>query len=190
MTEQEFRTNIPMLANHFETGEPINPDDFSIEHFWHKEKPILAQERNIKLARWISVDACIICGHPPLRGMYYCARCREIVHNHYSVPCLVDALRNAYDKDRDGFRCHYTGILLDLDNPSGRWHLSFDHQIPGKPETIVVAAICINKMKEALSGDEFIAVVKELAHHFLTGEAYNQDIIKFEYWNRPKMAPI
>jgi hypothetical protein len=53
---------------------------------------------------------------------------------------------------------------------------------------MAVTAMIINNMKTELSDTEFIAVVKELAHHFRTGEPYNRDIIKFEYWTRPRLA--
>ena len=190
MAETEFRTNILLLAKHFRTGEPIDQSLFKLEYFRPKPKararaPALP-ESGLPLTGYFP-ENCEICDKKPMKRGFYCVRCHGIMTiESYDIDAKVRALRAAYDKDIDGFRCHYTGFLLDLKDPASPWLLNFDHCIPGKPGMYRIACQIINQMKSQLSEEEFKKVVLELARHFETGTPYDRDIIKFEYWDRPR----
>jgi hypothetical protein len=190
MSEDEFRTNIRLLARHFRTGEAIDQTFFKLEYFRPKPKgraraPVLS-ESGLPLTGYFP-ENCEICGKTPMKRGFYCVRCHGIMTNEsYDLDAKVQALRAAYDKILDGFRCHYTGFLLDLKDPASPWHLVFDHSLPGQPGKYTITCQIINQMKTQLSEEEFRKVVIELARHFKTGEQYDRDVIKFEYWNRPR----
>ena len=190
MSEQEFRTNICLLAKHFRTGEPIDQALFKLEYYRPKPKnPVarwFAALKDLMTPRSQIVEHCKVCGKEPLRGRTYCERCRRLVLGEMDRNVKVETLKAAYDKDVDGFRCHYTGFLLDLNDRASPWHLNFDHCFPGRPGKYWLACQIINLMKTELSEEEFKKVVMELAGHFETGAPYDRDIIKFEYWKRPR----
>jgi 5-methylcytosine-specific restriction endonuclease McrA len=187
MSETEFRNNIPLLSDHFEKGTSIDKNAFKMEFFRKKAKkdPVLPKDKQLRA--WKS-DVCLVCGKEPLPKGLYCKRCRGFLLGQYDRAACREAIKQAYDKAIDGFRCHYTGAVIDTENIKSPWYLCFDHVNPSKPGKMAVTAMIINNMKTELSDTEFIAVVKELAHHFRTGEPYNRDIIKFEYWTRPRLA--
>jgi len=193
MTETEFRTNIPLLAKHFQTGEPIDQSLFRVDNYHGipKRNPqkasILEPEEPMK--GWVA-ETCEICGHEPIKTMIYCRRCRKLLMREADRVAKRKALVDAYDKAVDGFRCHYTGFLLVLDDPSSPWEYNFDHRIPGQPGDYVITCGLVNDMKSELSEEEFKKVVIELAAHFETGRPYDRDIIKFEFWDRPRAVRV
>ena len=193
MTETEFRTNIQLLARHFQTGEPIDRSLFRVDHYHGhaKKKPINTSlpELDEPEKGWYS-ETCVICGHEPIKTMIYCQRCRKILLCEGDRVAKRKALVEAYDRDADGFRCYYTGFLLVLDDPSSPWEYNFDHRIPGQPGDYVITCGLLNDMKTQLSEEEFKKVVIELAAHFETGKPYNRDIIKFEFWDRPRAVRV
>jgi hypothetical protein len=185
MTETEFRTNIPLLASHFENGLVLDRNNFRIEHFHHQPPKDLIVPEPIPpeppALRWFS-ETCKICGKPPLKRCLYCTRCRKATASRTELASKEAALIGSYDKQLDGFRCRYTGIIVDLDEPPGPYHLSYDHRFPGCPGNIVVCLFIINFMKSALSDEEFRIIVIRLAKHFTTGEPFDLGGVKFEYW--------
>ena len=185
MTETEFRTNIPLLASHFENGTVLTRDNFKIEYFHsHPPKgrfPAMIIPPEPPFPRWFS-ETCQICGQPPMKHGLYCKRCHRAIVGCQERVAKEAALIDALDKEQNGFRCKYTGMLVDQDEPPGPYHLSYDHRFPGHPGNIVVCLFIINFMKSALSDEEFITIVKRLARHFTTGEPFDLDGIKFEYW--------
>jgi hypothetical protein len=190
MSEPEFRANISLLARCFRTGERLDPSLFRLDHYRAgRKKPSMKafqapRERPLRV--WYAKE-CLACGLEPLKGFLYCQRCRRILFSEAERTAKREALRKAYDAAAGGFRCHYTGVLLDLGDTSDPWHLSFDHRLPGRKGNIAVTSVIINNMKSELSDGEFRKVVVELAKHFETGEPYDRDVIGFEYWDRPRM---
>lgn len=185
MTEAEFKRNIPLLAGHFEGALVLDRNDFRIENF-HPHPPAARIPAELlppepPAARWFS-ETCKICKKPPAKGSYYCKRCRKAIDNRTETAAKEAAMIDSYDKEQDGFRCKYTGMLVDLDEPPGPYHLSFDHRLPGRPGNIVVCLQIINLMKSRLSDGEFRIIVCRLARHFTTGEPFDLGGVKFEYW--------
>jgi len=187
MSETEFRANIQLLADCFRTGNRLEKSLFKLEHYHAASQKTITKALSMPakgpLRVWYAKE-CLACGCEPLKGYLYCRRCRKILFSEAERTAKREALRNAYDPGADGFRCHYTGVLLDLEDTSDPWHLSFDHRLPGRKGNIAVTSVIINNMKSELSDEEFRKVVMELARHFETGEPFDRDVIKFEYWDR------
>jgi phosphopantetheinyl transferase (holo-ACP synthase) len=186
MTESEFRTNIPLLAGHFENGTVIDRSNFKIANFHPHPKRTSIPPNLIPpeppVPRWFS-ETCRICGKPPSKGSYYCKRCQKLLRDQVETAAKEAASKAAYDKEHDCFRCFYTDMIVDLDDPSSPFHLSFDHRFPGRPGNILVCILIINEMKSQLSDAEFITIVKQLAKHFTTKEPFDLGGVKFEYWS-------
>ena len=83
---------------------------------------------------------CYICcdAVPPRRK--YCARCYEYLDMQIETMARVLAMQAAWDPIAKGFRCYYTGVLLELYDLSSPWYITFDHRIPGKKGDLVVCA--------------------------------------------------
>jgi hypothetical protein len=190
MSEKEFRTNIPLLAHHFLTGEPINRLRFRVRHFHDKARKKTAKvpQMNFEGPLWDwQAETCGGCGRKPDKASLYCGRCKRILANqHDDWVAKAVAMMAAYDQKADGFRCHYTGFLVDLKDVNNPFHFNFDHKIPRQPGAYNLVCYIVNLMKTSLSEEEFRKVVVELARHFETGEPYDRDVIKFEYWDRPR----
>ena len=77
-------------------------------------------------------NGCVVCGHPTSAS--YCPRCRRLV-GRGGTAVRVAALRKAWRPDKDGFVCHYTGVVLDHGGP---WGVAFDERVPGG-STVVAA---------------------------------------------------
>ena len=89
---------------------------------------------------------CVVCGRPAVSR--FCPSCRRFV-GHRDVRVRARTMREAWSEG--GFRCHYTGVVLDTTDPRSPWFLTFDCRVPGERETLVVAAWWVNMMKTALS---------------------------------------
>jgi len=100
------------------------------------------------------------------------------------------ALREAYDEAHDGFRCYWSGVLLEERDMNDPFHLCFDHLVPVKTSVLVVCADLFNLMKKQLGPDEFRRAIRELTAH-RAGEPFDRDCIEFKYSseNRPIQYP-
>jgi len=177
LTGPEFLTIVPELDDHHLTGRPFNRDIIKFETWNRLPAPPVQHYRLPPLSRLVNVPACIICGNPPIKYSYYCARCRRLVFQHGTAPPRVRALHDAYYKPLDGFLCDYTGIKLDLTGRYGPWHISLDHRTPGDENSQVVAALWVNRMKTFLTEAQFWAVIHSLTGHIRTGAPFDKSVV-------------
>jgi hypothetical protein len=63
-----------------------------------------------------------------------------------------------------GYVCYYTGMALDMTDPTSPWYCVFDHWAPHDPGRIVLTSSLINGMKSDLSEKEFWWIIKALAN--------------------------
>ena len=89
----------------------------------------------------------------------FCPRCRKFITNKEEPHARVQPLINAFDPVSNGFRCYYTGILLEEYDFRSPWYLTFDHRIPGKKGNLVVCSFWVNQLKSYLTESEFRAVI-------------------------------
>ena len=136
-------------------------------------------------------NICRICQEPVPPRYKYCARCSRHWSDFIETAAHILAMMAAWDPVAKGFRCYYTGVLLEQTDRSSPWYMTFDHRIPGRKGDLVLCAAWVNDMKTRLSEEEFRAVIMELDRHRITGEPFNMSVAKFEYWigwapRRPK----
>ena len=131
---------------------------------------------------------CYVCGKETHPRQRYCDRCRIFVTDTKEQMKRRAALREAYDQDHDGFRCHWSGILLDEIDRDGPFSLCFDHLVPVRTSKLVVSSALFNLMKCELTDEEFLLAIKELADH-LRGQEFDKNLIKFTHWNVKAPSP-
>ena len=77
--------------------------------------------------------SCTVCGSPAKPRNLYCPRCRKFIFRKPNHKARAAALMESWDPNHRRFRCWYTGIRLNEENPFSRRYLTFDHVIPGDP---------------------------------------------------------
>ena len=193
LSENEFKAVIKELARSRAAGEPFNMAVAKFEYWigFARPKPLKPDLlTNLRLPKF---GNCFICSSTTYPFSPYCPPCRRFIIEGNFHKEHVAGMKAVWDKERKAFYCSMIGVKLDIHDNTSPVFMSFDHRIPGEKDTIWVVAIFINIMKNALSEDEFWLVVKELARHFQTQEAFNKDIIKFAYWKgwyRAKMRAM
>jgi hypothetical protein len=188
LSEEEFKAVIIEFARCREAGEPFN---LAVAEFKYWKGPALlkpgkiASLTNLRLPK---VGDCMICSARTYPYSPFCPACRNTLRPQEERKEAEAAMSASWDPIRKAFICYLTGLKLERSDRRSPIFSTFDHRIPRSPGTMRMAAAFANEMKTALSEDEFWLVVKELAHHFQTGEAFNKDIIKFAYWKGFGMA--
>lgn len=132
---------------------------------------------------------CCICGKKAFSNKSpYCRTCSHFSYrmaNEKFPPKIVNAIWDHVRKN--GYRCYYTGMPLELDDDSGPWYCSFDHCNPRDPSKVVITSAFLNAMKTDLTVKEFWYYVLQL-FDFRTK---HKKIRKRRpvYWNR-LVAPV
>jgi hypothetical protein len=127
---------------------------------------------------------CEICGAPaPAKGKY-CAQCNRFILHHEDKAIRVAAMKRAWNKERGGFVCFITGVLLELDDFHGPWYITFDHPTPGEKDRVEVEASWVNGMKTNLTESQFRAIIRELSRHFRTGAPFDVTVVDGGAWMR------
>jgi len=107
----------------------------------------------------------------PIRKFSKCRGCGKKIplwHVKYCLNCakLLVRLRNndisakyrkavwAYLR-KYGFRCYYTGMLLEIDDNTSPWYLVFGRRVPGDDSTIIITSALLNEMKSQLTEKQF-----------------------------------
>jgi hypothetical protein len=136
------------------------------------------------------VSKCVVCDTVLRHSLArYCTTCKNIlgrVESRGKADNAVreKALKNAWDKESECFRCHYSGIPLVDNNPDDPRYVTFDHLIPRKEGELVVAAAIICDMKSNMSEDEFRDIVCQLAKHFENGTQIDETVFKVKHYRR------
>jgi hypothetical protein len=114
---------------------------------------------------------CVVCGEPSTvePNAYLCGRCKKVrgpktlssEQKTARIEHMIDQWR------RNGeFRCHYTGVPLELENRIDVRYREWEHATPGVEGSVVLAAALVNRMKCYLNAEEFRRMVAELARYF------------------------
>jgi len=75
------------------------------------------------------------------------------------------AMREQYDSRVGVFRCHLTGLPMELGYGSRR-SAEWAHRIPGDESSVVLCCKLVNRMQTDLAEAEFRQFVITLARHF------------------------
>jgi len=193
LSEEEFRAVIIEFARCKQAGEPFN---MAVAEFKYWRGPPAEKLYRLPTSIYRSYPKegiCCVCAVKSKPYSRFCHSCLFMLMGGHMVKYRLTTLQNSWDPVRKCFICYLTGLKLDLVDRTNPLYRSFEHRIPGRPETQKMAAFFANVVKSALSEDEFWLVVKELAHRFQTGDAFNKDIVKFAYWKgwyRAKMRAM
>ena len=91
-------------------------------------------------------------------------------------------MKRAKCLDPPGFRCYYTGRLLELYDTKSPYYASFDHRTPGNEGDLVMCVRWINSMKGAMTEDEFWAEVLAPDDHHFNGKPFPIELTRLKYW--------
>lgn len=121
---------------------------------------------------WRPSVTCKVCGEPSSSEEpteYLCARCKKVL-GPKNLKAEKKAARFRHMckqwKRHGEFRCHYTGVKLELDDPKHIRYREWEHATPGDEQSVVLATALVNRMKCYLNADEFKGMVVALAEHF------------------------
>jgi hypothetical protein len=134
----------------------------------------------------VSGKTCAICIRPPYRTSPFCVRCRNIILPKKDHPSVIAGLKRSYDPVPDGFRCMYSGELLNTDDMYDPWYLVLDHLFPGQRE-VAPSAAWINGAKGGMTYPFFLTALGEFAHYLRTGEPFDTGVLTREEWKRNLM---
>lgn len=145
----------------------------------------------IRTIKKFGVKKCCGCGRRPVFSVHsmFCRTCARLAFRmrmRRFPPEAEEAVWN-YIRKYD-YRCHYTKMLLEMDDTKSQWFCVFDHLIPLEPKTIVLTSALINEIKTALSEKEFWFYVGQLADFKNKGRKIKK--IRLAYWRRKTMAHI
>jgi len=128
------------------------------------------------------MGTCYVCKKQTPWKDKYCARCLAFIKHKREKLKRRAAMRSAYDRDADAFRCSWTGVILEERDHEDPFFLCFDHYRPVRSSRLDVASVLTNQLKAAFSPSEFPHAIAELARHH-AGEPFDRDFIDFTDWN-------
>jgi len=129
LTDEEFKTaNIQLRKR--KNGGVFDKASIKFQYWSRVAEPPQLMLGGELLMGEKPTENCIICGKPSFKGSVYCPRCRRFTQGGKDCLARRAAMKASYDKEADGFRCQYTGILLDDQNGKSPWYVSFDHKCP------------------------------------------------------------
>jgi hypothetical protein len=129
---------------------------------------------------WRPSPTCWVCAEPSSgeSTAYLCIRCKEVLHGERLTATQKDVrirhMRDQWERHGD-FLCSYTGVKLDLEDPSSVRFREWEHAKPGDETSVVLAAALVNRMKCYLDVDAFRRMVIALADHFTTNTPFDVD---------------
>jgi len=97
-------------------------------------------------------------------------------------PARTEALRRGWSRERGGFVCAYSGVLLTND-PASPWFLSYAHRTTRDDTDLVLCAQLVNHMKSNLIAPEFTQIVVQLAE-VMTGKRERIELFSPAYWGQ------
>lgn len=135
------------------------------------------------------VTKCLVCEDVLRNNLAnYCRRCGNILskveagRGKNDATPYVQAMRKGWDKEDECFKCHYSGIQLNDDDPRDPRYITFDHTALEKGAEMVVTAALIDEMKANLSEDEFKTVITQLAQHFNDSSPVDVSIFNIKHY--------
>ena len=95
----------------------------------------------------------------------YCPRCARFAFRMKARQFPPWVVKKIWEYVRKyGYVCYYTGMALDMDDPTSPFYCVFDHWAPHDLSKIVITSALINGMKSDLSEKEFWYYVRALAN--------------------------
>jgi hypothetical protein len=113
----------------------------------------------------------------------YCHTCSHFAYRMQNEQFPPEIIKSLWDYIRkNGYRCYYTGMLLEMEDDTSPWYCDFDHWVPGDSRKVVITSALLNAMKTDLSVKEFRYYVLQLDDHRKKHLKVRKR--KLVYWNR------
>ena len=127
---------------------------------------------------------CCICAHKVFSShSIYCRRCYLFSRRMNQRGLHADAVKSIWKYVRKhGYVCYYTGIKLDMTDPTSPWYYVFDHRIPGDDRTVVLTFALLNEMKSDQTDKEFYYNVRQLFKNKYEGCKFRKK--RLGHWQR------
>ena len=185
LSEEEFWYLIRALANYKRHGTKINPIAL---RFWgrkyHQETQIddsIAQKLSA-----VKNTLCSICGKV-IAHVYsrtkYCRLCARYMIRMKEDKLPPETIKEVCDYiHENGYKCYYTGMMLEVNDSSSPWYCVLDHWKPHDQAKVVLTSAVFNDMKSDLSEEEFWYYIEALADY----KQKNKPVPKRQpiYWYR------
>jgi len=183
MSDTELIAVVPHLDDHIQKGAPFIRDLVPFAYWNRRPRPKKAAPLFTGLPPAASGKTCSICIRPPYKTSPYCERCRRIIRPKDDRPSVVAGLKENYDPAADGFRCIYSGEILNTDDMYDPWFLVMDHLVPGQRK-MAPSAAWANGMKGGMTYMVFLKALAEFANHIRTREPFDTSVITRDEWKR------
>jgi hypothetical protein len=105
----------------------------------------------------------------------YCQRCAALLRPNPrkgSRGARLAALHAQWDEGRRVFICKYTGTALT--HSGGARDAEWEHATPGDPESVVLVAALVNRMKADLTEEQWDAMIRSLYATLIEGKPFNE----------------
>jgi len=165
LSVREFWYYVGQLADFIEKGKKIKKIRLA---YWRRQLPPSREKLNLNGPGSLSKDKkCDLCGRPVFNiRSKYCRPCSHFAHRLEMQRFGPKVVQEILDYVRKwGFRCFYTGMLLDVSDYKSPWYVVFNCLTPGDRSRIVLTSALFNEMKSDLSIKEFWYYIRQLANY-------------------------
>jgi hypothetical protein len=146
--------------------------------YWDHDYTFLEDKTEARLGAQVNPMAhsgtCGICGKRLANKLFtYCPVCVKIVYrlrhesSHLPSNTITDTI--SYIR-KNGYTCYYTGMALNMTDPTSPWYCFLNHWRPGDVRKIVITSALLNVMKADLTEDEFWYYIEALADYKEKGQ--------------------
>jgi hypothetical protein len=123
-----------------------------------------------------------------LEHSFFCFECGKFLLHKPQQSARRKAMERARCFNPPGFRCYYTGRLLELYDENSPHYASFDHRTPGDKWDLVMCERWVNSFKGPMSEKEFWPIVLALDDWHFKRIPFLIEIVKIAAWhgNKPR----
>jgi len=184
LTEAEFWYIIRQLANFKRHHTMFRKKkllywDRDYERLYIDESPLLGGTK-------ICSRICSVCGKRILHSANptkYCRICARYIAHMQSLQVPSKTIKEVCAGiHKNGYRCGYTGVWLDVNNSRSPWYCVLDHRVPGDSSKLVPTFALLNEMKSDLTEKEFWYYILQFADYKEKNEKVRKK--KITHWFR------
>ena len=124
---------------------------------------------------------CLVCGRAS-GAKHYCETCGRLLSpgkRKGSRAARLRALHDQWDRDLQAFTCKYTMVVLT--HAGGARHAEWEHRKPRDPESVVLVAAVVNRMKADLTEPEWNAMLRALYATRIEGKPFNEGAFPLDW---------
>ena len=190
LSEKELWRLIKDLAEYKRHGTKIK--QISLKYWGRHYHPDVALN-NCITKNLLAADPkqlCSVCGKAILHvysHTKYCCLCARYIIRMKEDKLPLDTIKDVCDYiHKNGYKCYYTGMPLEVNDSSSPWYCVFDHWMPHDQRKVVLTSAVLNDMKSDLLEDEFWYYIKAFADYRDKGKK----IIKKKLVSWYRLCPV